>query len=400
MNCSIYIIEFDRRLHMNQENTKQPKRQFVFNKTIVLSFSIGFVIAALLATASILIFLHPLKSADGNDDFSLDTPLNLGGTLLPLVTDFESEVIKASEPVLLLIVSDGTNISEMIPMAESLRIKWEYKLKQYEVGSGTQQLQELGIDSSELPIFAFMYQGKLLGKQKILQVIKDIEVINWASTIVSKKVNAPVIYRMVSDTYTVKNAYIPDDYVKGELSLFPFSWTVKGYKKCVAGNFLKAYEDKDLYEMLGAPALNKSDAYSLPVYPGLSASTRENISYSINLEGYIPRGNSELSTSSVNGITYIAHPIDLYERIHYLGEIVLGKFLDQEDLNRLHLMPCDGRELKINSNQALFSLLSTTYGGDGSIYFALPDLSRAEVPFKDTSYYICYSGIWPSRAQD
>lgn len=35
---------------------------------------------------------------------------------------------------------------------------------------------------------------------------------------------------------------------------------------------------------------------------------------------------------------------------------------------------CDGQLLPINSNQALFSLLGTTYGGDGRTTFALPDL--------------------------
>lgn len=35
---------------------------------------------------------------------------------------------------------------------------------------------------------------------------------------------------------------------------------------------------------------------------------------------------------------------------------------------------CDGQLLSINQNQALFSILGTTYGGDGRTTFALPDL--------------------------
>lgn len=35
---------------------------------------------------------------------------------------------------------------------------------------------------------------------------------------------------------------------------------------------------------------------------------------------------------------------------------------------------CEGQLLSINQNQALFSLLGTTYGGDGRTNFALPDL--------------------------
>lgn len=40
---------------------------------------------------------------------------------------------------------------------------------------------------------------------------------------------------------------------------------------------------------------------------------------------------------------------------------------------------CDGQLLPINQNQALFSLLGTTYGGDGRVNFALPDL-RTRTP--------------------
>ena len=40
---------------------------------------------------------------------------------------------------------------------------------------------------------------------------------------------------------------------------------------------------------------------------------------------------------------------------------------------------CDGQLLPINQNQALFSLLGTTFGGNGQTNFALPDL-RARAP--------------------
>lgn len=40
---------------------------------------------------------------------------------------------------------------------------------------------------------------------------------------------------------------------------------------------------------------------------------------------------------------------------------------------------CNGQILPINQNQALFSLLGTTYGGDGRVNFALPNL-RGQVP--------------------
>ena len=41
---------------------------------------------------------------------------------------------------------------------------------------------------------------------------------------------------------------------------------------------------------------------------------------------------------------------------------------------------CNGQLLPINQNQALFSILGTTYGGDGRVNFGLPNL-QGRVPF-------------------
>src|SRR4051795_201834 len=42
---------------------------------------------------------------------------------------------------------------------------------------------------------------------------------------------------------------------------------------------------------------------------------------------------------------------------------------------------CDGQLLPLSQNTALFSLLGTTYGGDGKSNFALPDL-QGSVPMQ------------------
>jgi microcystin-dependent protein len=47
---------------------------------------------------------------------------------------------------------------------------------------------------------------------------------------------------------------------------------------------------------------------------------------------------------------------------------------------------CDGQLLAINQNQALFSILGTTYGGDGRTTFALPNL-RGRVPVHTSSSF-------------
>ena len=59
----------------------------------------------------------------------------------------------------------------------------------------------------------------------------------------------------------------------------------------------------------------------------------------------------------------------------YLGEIRLVSFNFAPNGWAL----CNGQLLPINQNQALFSLLGTTYGGDGRVNFALPDL-RGRMP--------------------
>ena len=59
-------------------------------------------------------------------------------------------------------------------------------------------------------------------------------------------------------------------------------------------------------------------------------------------------------------------------------------FLSQIDIFSFNFAPkgyalCNGQLLPINQNQALFSLLGTTYGGDGRTTFGLPDL-RSRTP--------------------
>jgi microcystin-dependent protein len=54
----------------------------------------------------------------------------------------------------------------------------------------------------------------------------------------------------------------------------------------------------------------------------------------------------------------------------YIGEIRLASF----NFAPRYWLPCDGRLMPINQNQALFSILGTIYGGNGTTNFALPDL--------------------------
>jgi microcystin-dependent protein len=61
---------------------------------------------------------------------------------------------------------------------------------------------------------------------------------------------------------------------------------------------------------------------------------------------------------------------------------------------------CQGQILPINQNQALFSLLGTTYGGNGIQNFALPNLppvAEIEGAPNNLQHIICVSGYYPVR---
>jgi len=56
-------------------------------------------------------------------------------------------------------------------------------------------------------------------------------------------------------------------------------------------------------------------------------------------------------------------------------------------------LPADGRMLSVGGNHDLFTLIGTTFGGDGVNNFFLPDL-RSAAP-NNTLYLVCVGGIFP-----
>lgn len=73
--------------------------------------------------------------------------------------------------------------------------------------------------------------------------------------------------------------------------------------------------------------------------------------------------------------TMLVQPANVQAQDPFLGEIKWVAFTFAPRGWAL----CDGQVLPINQNQALFSLLGTTYGGDGRTTFALPDM-RGRTP--------------------
>ena len=79
----------------------------------------------------------------------------------------------------------------------------------------------------------------------------------------------------------------------------------------------------------------------------------------------------------------------------YIGEIRLFPY----NFVPAHWAACNGALLPINSNVALFSLLGTAFGGDGTTTFALPNMGP--VPTVNGggqgTYCIALQGQYPQR---
>ena len=61
-------------------------------------------------------------------------------------------------------------------------------------------------------------------------------------------------------------------------------------------------------------------------------------------------------------------------------------------------MACQGQLLPLAQNTALFSLLGTTYGGDGRTNFGLPRLAPLQAASGTLQYCIATQGLFPPRS--
>lgn len=84
----------------------------------------------------------------------------------------------------------------------------------------------------------------------------------------------------------------------------------------------------------------------------------------------------------------------------YLGTVMLLAFSYAPP----EFMSCDGQVLQISQYQALYALIGTTYGGNGTSTFCLPNLNGAGgIPSSAPSvngfnkYYIAVQGLFPLR---
>lgn len=133
------------------------------------------------------------------------------------------------------------------------------------------------------------------------------------------------------------------------------------------GSLLPISENETLFTLLGATyGGDGQETFALP-----------------DLRGRAPIGNSTTNplgnmTASTLAITFATPLQGIYptgspagDSGPYLGEVYMFAF--GEGALPTFLQEANGQFQPINQNQALFSLLGTTYGGNGQTTFALPD---------------------------
>src|SRR6187399_1192639 len=90
--------------------------------------------------------------------------------------------------------------------------------------------------------------------------------------------------------------------------------------------------------------------------------------------------------------------VDTLERLIITGSIIMEPMVGQIELFAFSFapvgfLPCNGQLMAIDENTVLYSLIGTTYGGDGKTTFALPTL--APVTPQGPGYYIAIFGVAP-----
>lgn len=198
----------------------------------------------------------------------------------------------------------------------------------------------------------------------------------------------------------------------GQIDMYAFNFAPRGWAMC-DGQLLPITQNTALFSLLGTtyggdgrttfglPDLQGRTPMHVGVGPGLTprwlgqATGVEQLALTL---GQMPAHDHTLPPSSdVTGDTGGGQPHTNMQpslALHYIIALAgiyptrnkgLEPFLGEINLFAGNFAPrgwafCDGQLLPISQNDALFSLLGTTYGGDGRTSFALPDLrGRAAV---------------------
>ena len=161
----------------------------------------------------------------------------------------------------------------------------------------------------------------------------------------------------------------------GQIFCFASNFVPANYLAC-DGTLTPAAAYPDLAKLLGGTfGGDGTSTFALPKLPPVATVSGAAMSWIMVAEGTNPDNGSFAQLGEVRPFALPPTP---------------NSVLDQD------WRKCDGRLLNIKGLEAMFSLVGTTFGGDGVTTFALPKLTPLQSGSQPLDYYICVSGLYPS----
>ena len=170
----------------------------------------------------------------------------------------------------------------------------------------------------------------------------------------------------------------------GEITIFPFN-TPPGWTNC-DGRLLPISQNESLFQSLGTRFAGDGETtFGVP-----------DLTHTPPLFPHGALTNEDQEKETVPGLSHSTYSI-----ANLGGGFWATPFLCEVKLFPTTVAPeqwaaCSGQLLPISANTALFSLMGTTFGGDGETNFALPDLREVPLP-SGVHYFIATEGVFPVR---
>ncbi len=189
-----------------------------------------------------------------------------------------------------------------------------------------------------------------------------------------KKVSAFMLIMLIAGmafTANIVPVYADMESFIGEIQLLPYNYAPLGWIEC-KGQVMNIQSNTALFALIGSNfGGDGATTFAIPDMRGMEPT--KDLRYYIAAEGIFPDR-------------------DGFGNEDFVGEIKLFPY----NFDPSGYIRCDGRTLNISEYNALYALIGTTYGGNGSTTFALPDMRSME-PSEYTKYCINPVGLFPTR---
>lgn len=356
----------------SEQKKDRPKR---FSKKSILIFLAGFLVGVFLLTGF---------SFSGLGDFFNGTVSAAGGSQNK---SFEDQVLNAKLPVVLL-VSDGGDDSLSKDFAKTfanLKKKYASQLSFVQMNFTDQKsfFNDMGITAQ--PSMVLYDQREAIGVITTKGEDFNNLLANRYPDLVDETLN-PAVYTMFYKDETVDYPLGYENYdTVGVLRLFTGEPDAAYYQSC-EGQTLSGYRYRNLAALYGTTANDQVSA-TLPDLRGSAPFT--GIDYYMCTHYGLAPETAARSGTVVGNIKYYKHK-NMSVSCLYIGEVCLVEGGESSAYSK-NLLPCNGTELDIADYRDLYEKIGTTFGGDGTTTFSVPDLT-GKSPIGGAQYYISYAG--------